>query len=171
MIASLLPALSPSHLVPAAFYVTLLPPSSPSSNPITELLVLFPQVQCSVPPLLENPVDSFCFIKSRLNPNTQDPSGFGLLPSHISILILSLYHIFLSYKCYVGSFIGPPSNVELAYPSHHWPPPTKSYPSFRLQFRCPSSAAEKHPLISLRQTFTSPFPDSIYYHFFLSLLI
>lgn len=131
-------------------------PSSPSSNPpVTKLLVLFPQEQCSVCQLpLENLADSFCYITSKLSILT-----FRILQnldSYLFKLLFWLYHIHLSP---INAMFVPSSSIlrmwKWSTSSHYLPPPAKSYRSFRVQLRCPSSA-KKHPLIPLSQHSSLP---------------
>lgn len=93
---SLLPAPSPSPLDPADIRGVLLPPApvlQPSSHKTACSVSPHTLFRTSAPPWESHWLLVFHL---TLNPNIQDPSGFGLLPTHISILTLSLYHICLS---------------------------------------------------------------------------
>lgn len=146
IISNLFQALSPLHLDFSSLLID--PPAS--SPPMTKLLVLFPQIQCSACQLpLETPADSFCW--SSPYSQSQHSRSFRmwtLLYPYFCFDTITLSHLPVSCRCHIHSFIYHPLNVELVHCLTHWPLPTKSSPSFRGQSKC-SSSVKKHPLTPL----------------------
>ena len=172
VVTSLLPALSPSQLDPADFEGVLLPPApvlQPSSH----------KTACSVSPdtvfSTSAPPWESCWLLvfhqlQTLNPNIQDPSGFGLLPTHISILTLSLYHICLSP---INAMLVPSSAIRWMWnrptpytTGPHLPNPTLPQGPTQTSLFC-----QEVPTNFSKLTFISPLPWQYLLPVFLALLI